>query len=380
MEMQHHPDIEACSTWLEIDLGAIKNNIDHLERLSGCPVMPIVKANAYGHGLVEVSGAAQEAGVKWLGVARIEEALTLRKAGISTKILVLGYTPPKRIPEAIQEDISITVYDRTVALAYSKEARSSNSTLKIHVKVDTGMGRLGIFPKDAVEFMEFVIKAPGLSLEGVFTHFARADEPALPTTEEQIARFNDVLKNLEKTGIHPEIVHAANSAGDINFPPGRYDIARCGIAVYGLNPSSETKLPRGFKPSLSWKTHLTAVKILPPNHGVSYNFHYFTKKTERIGVIAIGYADGFRRVKGNVVLIHGKRVPVVGAVCMDQCMVQLDEVPDAKIGDEVVLIGRQGEEEISADEIATTWGTINYEVICGLADRVPRFHFEQNPA
>lgn len=380
MEIQHHPDIEACSTWLEIDLGAIKNNIDRLERLSNCPVMLVVKANAYGHGLVEVSAAAQSAGVRWLGVARIEEGLTLRKAGITTKILVLGYTPPKRIPEAIKENISVSVYDQEIVQEYAEAARSINATVNVHVKVDTGMGRLGVFSNDAVEFVNWLKNIHGFSIEGIFTHLARADEPGFSTTEEQISRFNNVLKELENQGIQPEIVHAANSAGDINFPSSRYDIARCGIAVYGLNPSKDTKLSPGFIPSLSWKTHITGIKTLPPGHGISYNFHYFTQKTERIGVIAIGYADGFRRIEGNTVLIRGKRVPVVGAVCMDQCMVQLDEVPEARVGDEVVLIGRQGEEEISADELAMKWGTINYEVICGLADRVPRFYFDQNLA
>ena len=376
MEIQRPIDIDLCSTWLEIDLGAIKNNLHLLTKLTGRPVMPVVKANAYGHGLIEVSKAAVEAGVEWLGVARIEEGLALRSAGVTCKILVLGYTPPKRVGAAIQEGISLTVYDQAVAQSYAEEAAQAGENVCVHVKVDSGMGRLGVFPQHAVEFVRWLKAQRGLDVEAIFTHFARADEPKYATTNEQIEKFDKVLSDLEKEGNKPRLVHAANSAGTLNYPSGRYDLARCGIAMYGLQPSSDTPLPEGFIPALSWKTHLVSLKTLPPGHGVSYNFHYFTKKDERIGAIAIGYADGFRRRAGNFVLVRGKRVPVVGAVCMDQCMVQLDDVPEARIQDEVVLIGRQGEAVISADELARDWGTINYEVLCGLADRVPRIYLK----
>jgi alanine racemase len=376
MEIQRPIDIDACSTWLEIDLGAIKNNLNLLTKLTGRPVMPVVKANAYGHGLIEVSKAAVEAGVEWLGVARIEEALALRAAGVACKILVLGYTPPKQVGAAVQERISLTVYDKAVAQSYADEAAQVGGSVSVHVKVDSGMGRLGVFPQDAVDFVRWLKGQRGLDVEAIFTHFARADETKYTTTDEQIERFDGVLKELEKDGIKPRLVHAANSAGTLNYPAGRYDLARCGIVMYGLQPSPDSPLPEGFIPALSWKTHLVSLKTLPPGHGVSYNFHYFTKKDERIGAIAIGYADGFRRRAGNIVLVRGKRVPVVGAVCMDQCMVQLDDVPEARLQDEVVLIGRQGDEMISADELAKDWGTINYEVLCGLADRVPRIYLK----
>jgi alanine racemase len=376
MEIQKPIDIDACSTWLEIDLGAIKNNLNLLTKLTGRPVMPVVKANAYGHGLIEVSKTAVEAGVEWLGVARIEEALALRAAGVACKILVLGYTPPRRVGAAVQEEISLTVYDKAVAQSYADEAVQAGGSVKVHVKVDSGMGRLGVFPQDAVEFVRWLKGQPGLDVEAIFTHFARADEPKYNTTDGQIEKFESALQQLEKEGIKPRLVHAANSAGSLNYPAGRYDLVRCGIAMFGLPPSPDTPLPEGFIPALSWKTHLVSLKTLPPGHGVSYNFQYFTKKDERIGAIAIGYADGFRRRAGNFVLVRGKRVPVVGAVCMDQCMVQLDDVPEAHIQDEVVLIGRQGGEMISADDLAKDWGTINYEVLCGLADRVPRIYIK----
>ncbi len=339
--------------------------------------MPIVKANAYGHGLVEISKAAVEAGANWLGVARIEEALAIRMAGVKCRILILGYTPPKRVVDAIREDIALTVYDRAVAGEYLEHARIVKGKLKIHVKVDTGMGRLGIFTENVVDFIQWLSKQKEFDLEAVCTHFACSDEPGKSSTISQIDEFEKVLNNLEKMGIKPRLVHAANSSGALNFPKGRYDLIRSGIAMYGLQTSPSTPLPEGFHPALSWKTHLISLKELPPGHGVSYGFHYYTTKNERIGVIAIGYADGFRRRDGNFALIRGKRVPVVGAVCMDQCMVKLDDVPDAKIGDEVVLIGKQNGTHISVEALAEDWGTITYEVICGLADRVPRFYINE---
>lgn len=374
MEILGYNDKEACSTWLEIDLAIIRSNLRLMEKIAGKPIMPIVKANAYGHGLVETSKAAVEAGANWLGVARIEEALAIRMAGVKCRILILGYTPPKRIMDAIREDIALTVYDRAVASEYLEHAKTVKGKLKIHVKVDTGMGRLGIFPEDVVEFIQWLSIQKEFDMEAVCTHFACADEPNKPSTISQIEEFERVLDRLEILGIKPRLVHAANSSGALNFPNGRYDLIRSGIAMYGLQSSPGTPLPEGFQPALAWKTHLISLKELPAGHGVSYGFHYFTKKNERIGVIAIGYADGFRRRDGNFALVRGKRVPVVGAVCMDQCMVKLDEVPDANIGDEVVLIGKQNGIRIGVEELAEDWGTITYEVICGLADRVPRFY------
>ncbi len=376
MEIRSNIDKEACSTWLEIDLGILIRNLRLMEKLTSKPIMPIVKANAYGHGLIDISRALEKANVPWLGVARIEEGIALREAGIRTDILVLGYTPARRITDAIQHKITVTVYDQTVAALYSEQATAVDSAVEVHAKVDTGMGRLGIFNDQAFDFMQWLQTQKGLRVTGIFTHFARADEPIHSTTEEQIHKFDMLVQKLEHTGMKPSIVHAANSSGALNYPNGRYDLTRCGISLFGIAPSPTTPLPEGFEPVLSWKTHLTSLKMLPPGHGVSYNFQYFTEKQERIGVIAIGYADGYRRRKGNFALTHGKRVPVVGSVCMDQCMLQLDSVPEAHIGDEVVLIGRQGDECITVGDLARDWGTIPYEVICGLADRVPRFYSE----
>ncbi len=303
--------------------------------------MPVVKANAYGHGLIAVSRAAEEEGVPWLGVSRIEEAISLRNAGIHCSILILGYTSPPRIPEAIENDIAVTLYDPRVAFLYEQVACLQGKKLRVHVKTDSGMGRLGIPTSELKFFLDHLSKLKSLEVEGLFTHFARADEPEALTTNDQMDKFQDLLDSLTQTGSRPRIIHAANSAGALNFPAGRFDLVRCGISVYGLNPSPQTLLPAEFQRALSWKTRLTSVKTLPKGHGVSYGFHYYTPREERIGVIAIGYADGYRRVNGNRALIRGKQTEVVGAVCMDQCMVRLEGIPDAEVGDEVILIGEQ---------------------------------------
>ena len=368
-------ETDGYSTWLEIDLDAIRNNIRQLRKITGNEVMAVVKANGYGHGAIRVAQAAVEAGSNWCGVGRLEEALLLREAGIGCRILIMGYTPPTGISEAINQNISVTVYDLEQGEQYASQARTVGKTVRVHAKVDTGMGRLGVMAQEAPQFLDWIRRQNGLLLEGVFTHFARADEPEEALTGIQIERFDEVLHQLESGGSRPNVVHAANSAGAIFFPGSRFNIVRSGIAIYGLNPSPEAVLPQEFRPAMSWKARLTSARIFPPGHGVSYGSIYTTSGFERIGTIPVGYADGFRRVAGQQVLINGKRAPVVGRVCMDQCAVQLDDVPEARQGDEVVLLGQQGDEKISADEIGKRWGTINYEVVCGLAYRLPRIYF-----
>jgi len=365
-------ELDNFATWLEIDLGTLENNYRILQEATGTPVMPVVKANAYGHGLEEVAKTLEKAGAKWCGVARIEEALLLRNAGIRMNILVLGYTAPQRVQEAILNNISLTIYDPLVVQAYAQQAASLDQPLDVQVKVDTGMGRLGIPSEKALEFILQVKEQQGFHFQGIFTHFACADDPEKPYTQLQLEKFNMILGQMQSQGIRPELIHSANSAAALNFPLARFDIVRCGLALYGLSPSAETHLPEGVKPALSWKTRLISIKQMPSGHGISYGYQYFTKKSEKIGVIAAGYGDGLRRQMGNIVLLHGKRVSVVGIVCMDQCILQLDHIPDALVGDEVVLIGKQGEDEITATEVAKNWNTISYEVICGMAARMPR--------
>jgi len=234
-----------------------------------------------------------------------------------------------------------------------------------------------VFPEEGPKFVRRLVRLPGIDLEGVFTHFASADEPDNPATDVAIDRFQQLLDELSAMGLRPQLVHAANSAASLFYPRARFDLVRCGISIYGLHPSSDVRLPAGFRAALSWKARLTSIKMLPPGHGVGYNARYVTKRQESIGTISVGYADGFRRRLGNFALVDGQRVPVVGGVCMDQCMLQLDQAAGARNGDEVVLIGRQKDALITAEEVAAAWGTVNYEVVCGLADRVPRFYLNQ---
>lgn len=364
------------STWLEIDLSALKNNIRLIQSITRRPVMPVIKANGYGHGMLEVARASVDAGAAWLGVARLEEALILRQSGIELPVLVLGFCMPDRVPEALDFRISLTVHHPELVQAYAEQAQATGRNLRVHAKIDSGMGRLGVFPEQGVSFVQKIMNSPGLQLEGLFTHLARADEPAVETTEWQLNRFQQLVQELEKNGLRPPLVHAANSAGSLYFPDSHYDLVRPGIAIYGLHPSPEAPLPPGFQPVMAWKARLISVKELPEQHGVGYNYRYVTSHRERIGVVPVGYADGFRRRSGNFVLVGGKRVPVIGGVCMDQCMLQLDEVASARIGDEVVLMGKQAGEHISAEEIGAAWGTINYEVVCGMAARVPRRYID----
>jgi alanine racemase len=367
-------DTQAYSTWLEIDLGAIRNNIKVIKKMTGTLLMAVIKANGYGHGALQVAKAATEAGAEWLGVARMEEALNLREQGISSEIMVLGYTPSSLIPDAITHSIHVAIYDPEMAKAYIEATENISGRLKIHVKVETGMGRLGMAPEKVARFIETYHEDDRIEIDGIFTHYARADEPGADTTTQQLARFDELLNDLRKADLLPSIIHSANSAAVLNYPETYFDLVRPGIAIYGLNPSPESSLPEDFQPALTWKARLTSVRTLPSGHGVSYGHKYFTSGDERIGVIPVGYGDGYRRVDGQQVLVHGMKVDVVGRVCMDQCMLQLDPVPGAVSGEEAVLLGRQGDQKITAGDLAEKWGTINYEVVCGLADRLPRIY------
>ena len=370
-------DIPATSTWLEIDLEAIRSNVRELRKISASNVMAVVKANGYGHGIVEAGQSALQGGASWLGVARMEEGLSLRAAGIVSPILVFGYSAPTRAHEAVANKLTLAVYDHELAEALSDQAVKTGTCVQVHAKIDSGMGRLGVFPEDGVRFIRHLRDLGGLALQGMFTHFARSDESERATTDWQIKRFQALVAELTQAGLRPPLIHAANSAAALYFPQARFDLVRCGIAIYGLHPSSETPLPDTFRTALAWKARLISVKLLPAGHGIGYGHRYTTHGQERIGVVSVGYADGLRRRLGNFALVGGKRVKVTGGVCMDQIMLQLDGVPEARVGDEVVLIGRQGAECITAEEIGREWGSVNYDVVCGLQARVPRFYINQ---
>ena len=361
-------------SWLEINLKAIENNVRLIKKISNANVMAIVKANAYGHGAVEVAKAARRGGATWCAVSNVDEAMELRQAGLVCPILILGYTPPGRTVEVITNQISITVWDEEQIQMASTVAKEIGIPVRVHLKIDTGMSRLGVQPQDTLKLLAMLDENPNVMLEAIFTHFARADEEAPTPTRQQQEVFEQVLDKIRQSKHNLPLLHAANSAATIFHPNTVYDIVRVGILMYGLPPTENMSLPPGIQQAIAWKSVLSHVKTLPPGRGISYGHIYTTIKDEKIGTVPVGYADGYRRVNGNEVLIHGKRVPVVGRVCMDQLMVQLDKVSDAQVGDEVVIIGKQGKEEITPQELAKKWNTVNYEVICGLNARAPHVY------
>jgi len=366
-------------TWLEIDLSAIAGNVRRIKDLVGSDVRVLasLKADGYGHGALKVARTALHNGASMIGVATVSEAAPLREAGITAPILVFGYVPFWQMREALRLDVTITLYALDAAQALARAAQALGKTVKVHVKVDTGMGRLGIRSEqlsEIIELMREIHRLPCLELEGIFTHFAKADAEDTAHAHMQLARFQYVLQAIEKAGLRPPLVHAANSAAMLSLPEARFDMVRPGIALYGLDPSSDVRLPEGFRPALSFKTQVAQVKLIPAGEGISYGCTYVTEQPTWIAVLPVGYADGFRRAPANwgSVLIHGQSAPLLGRVCMDQCMIDISHISQVRVGDEVVLIGRQGSSVLTAEMVAQRLGTINYEVVAEILARVPR--------
>jgi len=363
-------------TWVEVDLEAVAYNVRQVKEIVGpeVKIQAVLKADAYGHGAITVARTALNNGAYSCGVASVNEAIRLRQSGVDAPILVLGYTPAWLAKQALLHDVTLTLYDADVARAYSRAATELRRTARIHVKVDTGMGRLGLLPDQLVSFVQEIRGLPGLDLEGIFTHFSVADDESLEYTRRQLDRFLKVLGRLAGIGITFSLVHCANSAALLRLPETRFSMVRLGLAMYGLQPSSNVQLPEGFRPALAWKTSIAQVKMLPPGSYVSYSNTYQTQGEETIAVIPVGYADGFRRAptRWQSVLVRGQRAPIVGRVCMDQTMINVSHIPNVRVGDEVVLIGIQGEDAITAEEVADWLGTINYEVVSEILARVPR--------
>lgn len=364
--------------WAEINLQAIRDNVKTLKSLTkpGTLFMAVVKANGYGHGAKQVARAAVEGGADRLGVALVEEAVELREAGFRVPIHILSEIPPEAAPLVISNDFIPTVCTRPVAEALSRVAQKSNRKAKIHLKVDTGMNRLGLFPAEVPSFIEFVNKLPNLEIEGIFTHFALADKPENEYTLRQLRKFQDLLLILQKKGVNIRLKHAANSAATVFFPETHFDMIRIGITLYGLHPSAATKGKINLKPALQLKARVSYVKKIKAGEGVSYGFTYRSPVATTIVTLPLGYGDGYSRLLSNKsqVLLEGQRMPVVGQICMDQLMVDAGPLEGVAPGSEAVLIGRQGNEEISVDELADILGTINYEVVCMINSRVPRVY------
>jgi alanine racemase len=372
-------------TWLEVDLEAIAHNVRRVNQIVGAAVdvLAVLKADGYGHGMVRVARTALNNGARYLGVASINEGNMLRQHGVRAPVLVLGFTPPWQARELVLNDLTATVFDHDVAHSLSRAAHELDAQIRVHVKVDTGMGRLGLLPHQVLPFVLELSELPHLVLEGIFTHFSVADSDP-DYTRWQIDRFRELLATLVRAGIDISISHAANSAAIFSLPeshcadwfPGQAfrGMVRLGIAMYGLHPSPQVPCPPDFRPALAFKTEVAQVKALPDGSYVSYGNTYQTTGEQRIAVIPVGYADGFRRAPRHwgEVLVRGMRAPIVGRVCMDQTMIDVTHIPGVRQGDEVVLIGEQGGEQITAEDVAERLGTINYEVVSEILARVPR--------
>lgn len=361
----------------EVDLTAVAHNVGALRALvAPALVCAVVKADGYGHGAIAVSEAALDAGADWLAVALVEEAAVLRKAGITAPILLLSPPRPTDLAAVVRYDLRVTVTSPVAVEPLATAAREQGRVVPVHLKVDTGMNRIGVAPDDALALAREISNRPELELEGVFTHCAVADDPEHPFTGEQFDRLDAVLAALAAEGIVPSIRHAANSAVALAHPRGRYDLVRAGIAVYGIAPAPDLVASLDLRPALSLRAEVSQVKRVRAGEGVSYGLRHVFPVDTTVATVPIGYADGVPRrfgLAGGEVLIGGRRRRVVGVVTMDQLMVDCGD-DHVEVGDEVVVIGRQGSATVTADEVAAALETIAYEVVCGIGPRVPRFY------
>ena len=355
-------------TWVEINLDAIANNVKNIKELIGekKELMAVVKGNAYGHDILEASLVFLKNGASRLAVARLEEGILLRKTGITVPILVLGLTLKQQAELLVSYSITPTVSEYDMIEKLSESGFKQNKIVKVHLKVDTGMGRIGIFPNHILNFIKKIKVLKNVEIEGILTHFSVADEKDKSYTEKQFGKFIEVLTFLEKEGIRIPIKHVGNSATVLDLPHMWLDLVRPGISVYGLYPSREVQKTVRLIPAHSFKTRIVFLKELPAGEYIGYGRTYITRqKRTVVASLPVGYADGYNRLLSNQgeVLVRGRRFPVIGRVCMDQTMIDVTNLPQVEIGDEVVLWGRQEQEEIKIEEIANKIKTINYEVI-----------------
>ena len=364
------------NTYVKIDLDIIRSNFEAVAQKSKVPVMAIVKADAYGHGAVQVARLL-EGKCAFFGVSSMLEALELRQAGLTTPILILGQTPISAFPLAIEMGIRPAIFHYEAAVALSNAAAAAGTAAPFHFAVDTGMSRIGFqTTEESAKICAEIAKLPGLKPEGIFSHFATADCADLSRSREQARKFDNFCNLLEKLGCHVPIRHMNNSAGLMNFD-NHYEMVRSGIVTYGLYPSEEVSpalLP--LEPALTWHSRVTHVKTLEPGREISYGGTFVTERPTVVATIPVGYADGYRRsLSGKFyVLIRGKRAPILGRICMDQMMVDVTDIPGVTLNDKVVLVGRDGDEVITMEAIATAAGSFNYEFVCGISRRVPRLY------
>ena len=370
--------MEFNNNFARIDLDILKNNLRAIKNHAKTKVMMVVKANAYGHGAVPVAKHL-EPDCDFFGVATVSEALELRRAGVQLPILMLGHTPVNAFPLAVRLGIRPAIFRYEDALALSREAQNQGVAAPFHFALDTGMSRIGFqATREAADLCKTIAELPGLYPEGLFTHFATADEEDQTLTRHQLALFEAFDAMLKERGVHIPLRHAENSAALTNFS-GHYDMVRAGIVAYGIHPSDQVARQNvPVTPALSWYSHVTLVKTLEPGRVISYGATCTTTRPTVVATVSAGYADGYRRqLSGKFhVLISGCKAPILGRVCMDQFMADVTDIPGVKPGDPVVLIGTQGDSAITADEMADTVGTISYEILCGLGHRVPRQYIQ----
>ena len=363
-------------TWAEIDLGAIEYNYRQVKRLVGkdVKIMAVVKANGYGHGTVEVSVVLEKIGVDYLGVATTDEAVRLRDHGIKTPVLILGSVLPSEVRVAIDKDITLTLCSYDLLREIKKET-AAGAKAKVHIKIDTGMGRIGIWHEEALHFIKNLQQEKNIIIDGIYTHFSSAGRDDF-FTNYQIEAFENLLKQLEGFDIQIPVKHAANSIATVDFKRSHLNLVRPGLIIYEMYPKHTFPKLIKLKPALSLKTKIVYIKDTPPGRSISYGRTFITQKHTKIATLPIGYADGYERNLSNKaeVLVKGQRAPVIGKVTMDQTMIDVGHIRGVKLGDEVVLIGKQGRNEIRTEKLARLAGTIAYEVVCSISNRVPRVY------
>jgi len=375
--------------WAQINLNHIEHNIHYIRNIVApkTKIMAVVKADAYGHGSIPVSRVLLENGADMLAVTTIDEALELRDAGFDVPILILSPVFDDAISRAVANNITLTVFDLATAQQISEAAALAGRTAKLHIKLDTGMSRVG-FPctenstenRAIAEEIAQIATLPHINVEGIFTHFAKADEADRSFTDLQFSRFSAMCSLLEEMGIHIPIHHVCNSAATIKFPEYHLDMVRCGIILYGSAPSDEMEGMADIRPVMDFKARVSNVKIVPEGTALSYGGTYVAPAKQKIATISVGYADGYSRILSNraQVIINGQKAPIAGNVCMDQCMAEVSHIPDIKIGDEVIIFGTDGNNTITVESVAKLIDTINYEIVCSVTRRVPRAYIQGN--
>lgn len=358
--------------YAEINLRAIENNFTEIRQhiQPTAKLCAVVKANAYGHGAVEVSKVAVKCGADFLAVATVEEGLELRRAGFELPILILGLIPQSAIKISVENNLTMTVCDFEFAKKISEAATEKNILAKVHLKIETGMGRIGIFPNEAADLAEKISKLPNVELEGLFSHFSDADSADKTFTLEQLKIFKDTAEKISRRGVKIKIRHIAESAAILEIPEAHLDMVRSGIISYGLYPSSEVKRTIKLEPAMKLIARAVLVKKISAGTPIGYGRDFVAEKNSVIATLPIGYADGYiRAYKNFFVEVHGKLAPIAGRICMDQFMVDVTGIPEVKVGDEFILFGG---EKISVDDAAKHLNTINYEITCLVSERVPR--------